>query len=40
MLQVWPAAGADPRHRPTAAKVMTGAGLLLSVVVLERFLSE
>ncbi|MFB7353258.1 hypothetical protein [Streptomyces gardneri] len=40
VLQLWLAAGADPRRRPTAAKVMTGAGLLLSVVVLARFLSE
>ncbi|MFB7610949.1 hypothetical protein [Streptomyces gardneri] len=40
VLQLWLAAGADPRRRPTAAKAMTVAGLLLSVVVLARFLSE
>ncbi|MFJ9432883.1 hypothetical protein ACIRQY_24965 [Streptomyces sp. NPDC101490] len=32
-LQLLLAAWADPRERPTAAKVMVGAGLLLSVAV-------
>ncbi|MFF8264262.1 hypothetical protein [Streptomyces virginiae] len=34
VLQLLLAAGADPRRRPTAAKVMAGAGLLLSAAVL------
>ncbi|MFD7263585.1 hypothetical protein [Streptomyces sp. NPDC059874] len=33
VLQLLLAAGADPRRRPTAAKVMGGAGLLMSVPV-------
>ncbi|MEU3745741.1 MULTISPECIES: hypothetical protein [Streptomyces] len=40
VLQLWLAAGADPRRRPTEAKVMAGAGLLLSLVVLAYFFSE
>ncbi|WP_318206850.1 MULTISPECIES: hypothetical protein [unclassified Streptomyces] len=32
-LQLLLATGADPRERPTAAKVMAGAGLLLSAAV-------
>lgn len=40
MLQLLLAAGADPRRRPTAAKVMAGAGLLLSAAVLTLFLRD
>ncbi|MEU9305890.1 hypothetical protein [Streptomyces sp. NPDC048269] len=40
LLQLLLAAGADPRRRPTAAKVMAGAGLLLSAAVLTLFLNE
>ncbi|MFE2327390.1 hypothetical protein ACFXD5_26290 [Streptomyces sp. NPDC059385] len=32
--QLLPAAGADPRRRPVAAKVMAGTGLLLSAAML------
>ncbi|WP_329387662.1 hypothetical protein OG625_31195 [Streptomyces sp. NBC_01351] len=37
-LQLLLAAGADPRRRPTAAKVMAGVGLLLSVPVVRQAL--
>ncbi|MEU7075135.1 hypothetical protein AB0B30_19410 [Streptomyces narbonensis] len=40
VLQLWLAAGADPRRRPAAAKAMAGAGLLVSVAVLACFFSE
>ncbi|MFJ3861548.1 hypothetical protein ACIPRL_35645 [Streptomyces sp. NPDC090085] len=37
-LQLVLATGADPRERPTAAKVMVGVGLLLSAVVVAQSL--
>ncbi|WP_159026458.1 hypothetical protein [Streptomyces vietnamensis] len=40
VLQLWLAAAADPRRRPTAAKVMAGAGLALSVLLLAHFYGE
>ncbi|MFD9518427.1 hypothetical protein [Streptomyces sp. NPDC059979] len=40
VLQLLLAAGADPRQRPTTAKLMAGAGLLLSATVPAFVLSE
>ncbi|MEV7524870.1 hypothetical protein [Streptomyces sp. NPDC091371] len=40
VLQLLLAAGADPRRRPIAAKVMAGAGFLLSAVLLALFVRD
>ncbi|MFB8309322.1 hypothetical protein ACFC5T_12270 [Streptomyces sp. NPDC055961] len=38
VLQLWLASGADPRRRPVAAKVMVGAGLVLSALTVAHLL--
>ncbi|MFD9608221.1 hypothetical protein ACFWWS_02505 [Streptomyces sp. NPDC059083] len=38
VLQLWLASAADPRERPRAAGVMTGAGLVLSVLQVGRLM--